>query len=562
MIDHVPPAFIVIFGALLVPLLPGRFRGAYMVLLPALSLVHLLGLDHGSYGQVEVFGYVLTLLRIDKLSFVFGLIFHIATILSVIYALHEKDAVQQVAGLIYAGSAIGAVFAGDLIALFVYWELTAIASVFLIWARRTERAYHTGMRYLLIQVGSGVLLLSGVLLRVQAGYGLAFDHIGLEGPGSILILLAFGIKCAFPLLHAWLPDAYPEATPTGTVFLSAFTTKLAVYALARGYAGAEVLIPIGAAMAIFPLFYAAVENDLRRALAYCLNNQLGFMVIGVGIGSELALNGVAAHAFSHILYKSLLFMAVGAVLYRAGTAQASDLGGLYRSMPATMVFALLGAASVSGPLFCGFVSKALIVSAAAEGHHTFAWVVLLFGSAGVFLVAGIRVPFLAFFNRDAGIRCKEAPPNMLVAMGGTAALCVLVGLFPGQLYGMLPYAMDYDLYTVGHVVMQVQLLAFSGLAFALLWRKGLYPRDMRAQYLDADWLYRRLFPAAVLGIARVGGPLKEGFFTGGKTLVFSLLNGMRLGFGTRGLMARMWLTGSSVLFVMIFLMVCLAMFYY
>ena len=255
------------------------------------------------------------MLRIDRLSLVFGTIFHIAAFINVIYALHVKDDTQHVAGLIYVGSAIGAVFAGDLISLFVYWELSAISSVFLIWCRRTEQAYSAGMRYLIIQVGSGVLLLAGALLYWHETGSIAFNYLGLNGLGNTLIFLAFGIKCAFPLLHNWLEDAYPEATVTGTVFLSAFTTKLAVYALARGFPGTEILIPIGALMAAFPIFFAVIENDLRRVLAYSLNNQLGFMVVGVGIGTELSLNGTAAHAFSHILYKALLFMSMGAVSY-------------------------------------------------------------------------------------------------------------------------------------------------------------------------------------------------------------------------------------------------------
>ncbi|MDZ7736906.1 MAG: proton-conducting transporter membrane subunit, partial [Gammaproteobacteria bacterium] len=103
------------------------------------------------------------------------------------------------------------------------------------------------------------------------------------GPGNrrrLADIFGFGIKAAFPFLHNWLQDAYPAASPSGTVVLSAFTTKLAIYALARGYAGTEILIPIGALMTAFPIFYAVIENDLRRVLAYSLNNQLGFMVVG------------------------------------------------------------------------------------------------------------------------------------------------------------------------------------------------------------------------------------------------------------------------------------------
>lgn len=558
MIEHIPPAIILILGALLIPLFRGPLKAGYMLLLPVLSLWHLWSIPPGEYWQLTLFDYSLTMLRIDRLSMVFGTIFHIAAFINVIYALHVKDDTQHVAGLIYVGSAIGAVFAGDLISLFVYWELTAISSVFLIWCRRTERAYSAGMRYLIIQVGSGVLLLAGALLYWHETGSIAFNYLGLNGLGNTLIFLAFGIKCAFPLLHNWLEDAYPEATVTGTVFLSAFTTKLAVYALARGFPGTEILIPIGALMAAFPIFFAVIENDLRRVLAYSLNNQLGFMVVGVGIGTELSLNGTAAHAFSHILYKALLFMSMGAVLHRTGKINGSELGGLYKSMPFTMVCCVIGAASISAfPLFSGFISKSLVLTATANGHYTITWLVLLFASAGVFHHSGIKIPFFAFFGHDSGIRCKEAPLNMCIAMGLAAAMCILIGVFPQPLYDILPYAVDYKPYTTAHVMTQLQLLIWSALAFTFLKRTGIYPPELRSVNLDTDWFYRRLLPGFVSAVVRVGTPIQDRFFSGSKALVISLIGGVRSLHSSQGVFGRTWLTSSSVLVVTIFLAVYL-----
>jgi multicomponent Na+:H+ antiporter subunit D len=349
------------------------------------------------------------------------------------------------------------------------------------------------MRYLIVQVTSGLLLLAGVVLRGRETGDIGFDFLGLNDLGTSLIFVAFGIKCAFPLLHNWLQDAYPEATVAGTVFLSAFTTKLAVYALARGFAGTEMLVWIGAAMTAFPIFYAVIENDLRRVLAYSLNNQLGFMVVGIGVGTEMALNGTAAHAFTHIIYKALLFMSMGAVLYRTGTIKGSQLGGLYKSMPYTTIFCIIGAASISAfPLFSGFISKSLIIAAIADPSYVLVWWVLIFASAGVFHHSGIKIPFFAFFAHDSGIRCKEAPMNMLLAMGGAAFLCVALGVYPTPLYGLLPFPMEYEPYTPTHVITQLQLLLFSALAFAVLKRTGVYPPELRAINLDSDWFYRRL----------------------------------------------------------------------
>lgn len=562
MTEVLNPALILILGGALLPLMPEFIRRWGTLVLPLLATVVLLLLPFGEYGQMQFFGYSLVTLRLDSLSFVFALIFHIAAFLTALYAWHVRDTVQQVAALVYGGAAIGAVLAGDLITLFVYWELTAISSVFLILARGTGRAFRAAMRYLIIQVGSGVLLLAGAALKLQATGSLAFDYLGLDSPGGLLIFLAFGIKCAFPLLHNWLQDAYPEATVTGTVVLSAFTTKLAVYSLARGYPGTEILIVIGAVMTAFPIFYAVIENDLRRVLAYSLNNQLGFMVVGIGVGTELALNGTAAHAFSHILYKALLFMSMGAVLLRVGTINGSELGGLYKSMPYTTAFCIVGAASISAfPLFSGFISKSLILTAVAAEDHWFVWLVLLFASAGVFHHSGIKIPYFAFYAHDNGIRCEEAPGNMLLAMGLTAFLCIAIGIFPGPLYAILPYAVDYEPYTTTHVITQLQLLMFSALAFAVLMRTGLYPPEMRSVNLDWDWTYRRVLPVAVQRVRERVVPLVDRTYRTAGGSVSAVVANLYRHHGPQGMLARSWPTGSMVIWVAALLGLSLLLYY-
>ncbi|MEC8944465.1 MAG: Na(+)/H(+) antiporter subunit D [Acidobacteriota bacterium] len=562
MIDSFPPGWLLIFGGLLVPLFRGRVRSAYMLLLPALGFIQLLLMPEGELLQLSIFDYSLTPVRVDPLSLVFGYIFHIAAFLGMIFALRVKDTGQHVAAFMYAGSAIGAVFAGDLITLFVYWEIAAISSVFLIWARRSERSYRAGMRYLIFQIASGVLLLAGTLAHFYQTGSLAFDYLGINSLGGMLILIAFGIKCAFPLLHNWLEDAYPEATVTGTVFLSSFTTKMAVYALARGFPGTEQLIWIGAIMAAFPIFYAVIVNDLRRVLTYSMNNQLGFMVVGVGIGTELALNGAAAHAFADILFKGVLFMSMGAVLLRTGTVKGSELGGLYKSMPWTAAFCIVGAASISAfPLFSAFATKSMILSATAENHYAFVYFVLLFASAGVFHHSGIKIPYFAFFGHDSGIRCKEAPRNMLIAMGLAASLCIGIGVFPGVLYNVLPFPVDYEPYTVTHVITQLQLLFWSAVAFAWLNWVGLYPPELRSVNLDSDWLFRRFVP-------RMFGPVTRAFGGGWITMLDQLgrratatVQTVHRHHGPQGILERTWPTGSMALWVAILLAMILLLYY-
>jgi multicomponent Na+:H+ antiporter subunit D len=551
-----------IAGAVLLPLLRGPWQRGWALLLPVIGLGDLLAIEPGEHFRFALFGYTLVPVRVDRLSLAFGYIFHIAALLAAVYALHVRDTIQHMAGIVYAGAAVGAVFAGDLITLFVYWEAMAVSSVFLIWARRTERAYRAGMRYLVVQVGSGVLLMAGAMMRAEATGSVDFGPLGLGDAASMLIFLAFGIKCAFPLLHNWLQDAYPEATVTGTVFLSAFTTKTAVYALARGYPGTEVLVYIGAVMTAFPIFYAVIENDLRRVLAYSLNNQLGFMVVGVGVGSQIAINGAVGHAFVHILYKALLFMSMGAVLYRAGTIKGSELGGLYKSMPLTTVFCIVGAASISAfPLFSGFVAKSLTLTGVAEAHLSVIWLVLMFASAGVFHHSGIKIPYFAFFAHDSGIRCKEAPLNMLVAMGLTAAGCIILGVYSPLLYGILPHPTAFEPYTATHVIGQTQLLMFSALAFAVLIRYGFYPPELRSTNLDFDWVYRRGAPRLIRSTWGVIWPGYVGILQELRAGLDRFIAGVFRHHGPGGALARTWPTGSTALWVAVLLGGLLVLYY-
>ena len=506
----ISPALLLMLGAAAVPLLRGWPRGVLMVLMPAAGLVALWLLPEGTGATIDLFGLELTLLRVDALSRVFATGFLIAALLTAVYALHLRDSLQQAVIVFYAASAVGGCLAGDLLTLFVFWELAGLSSAFLILAGRTERSYRAGMRYLIAQLISGLVMLAGIALRVHAGEGLDFNYLGVDSPGSALILAGVGIKCAFPLLHAWLIDTYPESTVVGAVALSAFTTKFGVYALARGFPGTELLIWIGVVMTVFPIFYAVIENDLRRVLAYSMINQLGFMVVGVGIGGSLGISGASAHAVADMVFKGLLFMAMGAVLLRTGTAKGSELGGLYKSMPQTTVLCIVGAASISAfPLFSGFATKSLIMEAVAQEHLTVVWLLLLFASAGVFHHAGIKIPYFAFFAHDRGHRVAEAPLNMRVAMTMAAMVCIGIGVAPGVMYGILPYAVDYAPYTAPHVINQLQLLLLAAMAFTLLIRTGLYPPEVASVNLDADVAYRRIMPSAWNALTQKAIQLRE-----------------------------------------------------
>jgi len=553
--SELPPFSIYFIAALLVLASRGYVRKVILLATPIIAALHIgLNVDAGFLSTYATLSLELSFMRIDKLSLLFAYLFCIASFIAGIFSLHVDDTKQEIAGLVYAGSALGAVFAGDLVTLFIFWELLAISSVFFIWARGTERAVKAGMRYLIFQIMSGVFLLAGALLHYHFTNSLAFEHIGLDSAAGYLIFIAFGIKCAFPFLHSWLTDGYPEATSSGTVFLSAFTTKVAVYSLARGFAGEEILVYIGVTMACFPIFYAVIENDLRKVLAYSLINQVGFMVAGIGIGTALAVNGAVAHAFSDVIFKGLLFMAMGAVLYRVGHTNGSDLGGLYKSMPKTTVFCIVGALSISAfPLFSGFVSKSMVMTAMMQEGYGYLWLLMLFASAGVFHHAGIKIPYFAFFAHDSGLRPKEAPTNMLIAMALAAILCIFIGTQPQYLYSLLPMEVEYWPYDTTHVLAQLQLLFFSALAFVWLNKQGIYPPELRSINLDAEWIYRKLLVISVQRGLIFLRTIKEIAIAAAKSPVRGIQESFSQSSIAKFHLAQSWPTGSMVFWIAIIL---------
>lgn len=536
-------------GALLAAVMRGRARSIMMLLVPVIAAWQLYTMGD-MHITMHVFNYDLTIVKVDKLSLLFGYLFCLAGFLGVLYNIHEKDTMQHVSALIYAGSAMGAVFAGDLITFWLFWELLAYSSVFLILARRTAKADSASMRYLMAQILSGLVLLAGILLRIHETGSIAFEHIGLSDLSSALILIGLGIKCAFPAVHNWMTDAYPEATPAGTVMLSAFTTKVAVYALARSFAGTEILIEVGVIMAVYPIFFAVIENDLRRVLSYSMMNQIGFMVCGIGLGTDLGVNGAVAHAFNDVIFKGLLFMSMGAVLLRTGKVGGASLGGLYKSMPWTTGFCIVGALSISAfPLFSGFVSKSMILVSLLEQGHPTLWLFMLFASAGVLEHAGIKIPYFAFFAHDSGIRCKEAPWNMLFAMAIAAFVCIFNGAYPAVLYSMLPRPVDFMPYTAPHVLTQIQLLLFASLAVVVLMRIKIYPPELPSINLDVEWLYRKPLPLLLAALGTAIRATDQAVRAGGIKLARTAIIGAERIHGVGGPLGRTLAAGNMVFWV-------------
>jgi multicomponent Na+:H+ antiporter subunit D len=559
-IELVPPGLVLIAGGVLLPLCGPRLRALAVLGLPLIALALVWQVPDGVSLRLAFLDYQLEPLRGDRLSRLFGTVFAVMAFGGGLFALNHARGVELVAALVYAGGALGVCFSGDLLSLFVFWEVMALASTLLVWSAMTDRAQHAGLRYLLVHLFGGVLLMVGIVGHVSDTGSLAFTAMALDSPAHWLMLAGFLLNAGAPPLSAWLPDAYPEASPAGMVFLSAFTTKIAVYVLLRGFPGADILVYIGLYMIFYGILYALLENDMRRILAYSIVNQVGFMVCGIGIGTEMALNGAAAHAFTHIIYKALLLMSAGSVLYMTGRRKCTDLGGLFQSMPLTTVCGIIGALSISAfPLTSGFVSKSMISQAAAHQELLAVWLLLAVASAGVFLHAGIKFPWFVFFQKDSGLRPPDPPLNMRLAMILFAFFCIALGVWPAPLYALLPFPVDYVPYTWAHVIDALQLLLFSGLAFFIMLP---YMRRTLTVTLDTDWVYRRLAPRALGRLGSLAARLDAGLRRAVLRRIDTAIDTLFRYHGPRGILARTWATGSMVLWVVILLGIYLVAYYY
>jgi multicomponent Na+:H+ antiporter subunit D len=485
-----PPALIMLAGAILLPMLPRNYRSFFSLFIPLLALGFVWLAPSGTHLTLKLMDYHLVIYQVDRLSRIFGMIFALITVIGCLFAFHVKEAAKQTSALLYSAGALGVTFAGDFITLFVFWELMSIPSTYLIWARGTKESQKAGMRYLMFHIFGGGLLFTGILIHTAETGGILIEQLTTRHSlSSWLILAGVALNAAVVPLHAWLSDAYPKATVTGAVFLSALTTKTAVYVLLRVFPGWEILITLGVLMALYGVVFAVLANDIREILAYHIISQVGYMVTGAGIGTEMAINGASAHAFSHILYKALLFMGAGAVLHTTGKSKLTELGGLSKRQPLILWLYMIGAFSISGfPLFNGFISKSMVVAAAGAAHHQMAMLLLLLASVGTFLHTGLKLPYGTWYGEDRGISPLPPPRNMYFAMAAAAFFCLLHGIMPGLLYDMLPYQVHFAPYTFPHLVETSQILIFTFVAFWIFRKKVAGEVGIT---LDVDWFYRR-----------------------------------------------------------------------
>jgi len=557
MIDFLPPALIMILGAILTPLVRGHLRTTVLLAAPLATLWAIWQVPDGVITTLTFIDYQIEPVEGSAVRRLFATIFAIMSFGGALYAFRQARTVELAAAQAYAAGAIGVCFSGDLISMFIWWELMAIFSTVVVWSGGTADSKAAGIRYAIMHLLGGIILKVGIDgIAVQTG-SVDMQAMLANSFATWMVLIGILINAAAPPVSACLADAYPEASPTGSVFLSAFTTKTAVLALILLFPGEPVLIGVGLYMVMYGIIFALLENDARRILAYSIVNQVGFMVCAIGIGTELALNGAAAHAFAHIIYKALLFMSAGVVVYRVGKSKCTDLGGLFRTMPLTTICGIIGALAISGfPMTSGFVTKTMISQAAATESLMFVYMALAAASAGVFLHAGIKFPWFVFFQKDSGLRPKDAPWNMAAAMVLFSAICILIGIFPETFYQLLPYAVDYEPYKASKVVFYLQLLLFSGLAFFLL--LPLMQRTLTVS-LDTDWIWRvalnKLAGMIATILAAITGVLSR--ISNGTLRALKLQAEARFSESPEteraGVFARAWEIGTTALWIAILL---------
>ncbi|KTG09940.1 cation:proton antiporter [Haloprofundus marisrubri] len=509
----VPPFVYVLVAALLLPFVPRRVGHALGFVATAVVVPIAFLAPEGAHWAVKLFGseaqqfgFEVVLFNVDEFSRLMGIIFGFIGAIAVLYSYASDASNKQTAyALSYAGTSIGAVFAGDWLTLVFFWELMAVTSTLLVWDYG-GKAVRAGFRYAVLHGIGGSLVLAAIVWHyAEVGSFLFSASTGIVGGTPAILALAaigIGVNVGFVGLHAWLPDTYPRPHVAASVFLCVYTTKTGVYAMYRAFPEGHLWIAyMGAAMAVFGATMAVLQKDMRRLLSYHIQSQVGYMIAGVGIGTTVATAGAFGHVFNHILYKSLLFMTVGVIIYRTGEESLKYVGGLWRKMPVTFVAFVVAALSIGGfPGFNGFVSKGMVLAEAHYEHLYVIWYLLLAGGVGTFL-SFIKLGWYAFYEGSYDGPVRDANRLQMVGMVTVAILCVFYGLVPNALFAILPGnegGFDYTTYTWGHIQEGVILFILGVVAFVVLKRL----LDRLGRVPDIDALYNPLAFYGTRGLVR------------------------------------------------------------
>ena len=497
-LTSLPPYVVLAAAAFLVLGLPRRAGHAAAALATAFTFAQAVLLGDGgtgAYVATQLFGFDVILFNVDQFSLLMGVVVGFLATAAVLYA-YGTEAPKWVTAfaLIYVSSTVGTIYAGDWLTLIFFWELMAVTSTLLVW-QYGGKAVRAGYRYALFHGIGGTFLLGAVVVHgasmlgsVPAGEIFLFSSTtGIHASATLLAAIGIGVNCGFIFLHTWLPDTYPRPHVAASVFLSVFTTKTAVYVMYRAFPeGGMWLAYLGGFMAVYGAFFALLQYDPRRLLSYHIQAQVGYMLAGLGLATavgDFAVTGGFAHLFNNVLYKSLLFMAVGVVIYRTGVEDIRDMGGLWRVMPVTFLVYLVGAASITAvPGFNGFISKGMVIDSADEIHNFellfgegLLWWLLILGGVGTFM-SFIKLGYYMFFHGSATLSPKDATRFQTVGMVLAGGACVFFGtpFTYGYLVELMPFtaevAPELHPYSTSHLTESAALLVAGFVGFFALKR--------------------------------------------------------------------------------------------
>ena len=506
------PGLIMIGFGILVMLLPRPCRKPLGLIAPIAATWALFQMTEESSLQYDLARYIhMEFIHLDSLSFAFMLAFCIIAILNGFYGEGIQHRYECGMSLVYAGSVMGVVLAGDCISLIIFWEVSAFASMYVIYSKHDRASARASFRYILVHAFGGNMLLAGLIIYMFH-YGNRIENItGCFGePCFWLIAIGVAVNAAIPPVHAWLPDAYPESTATGTVYLSSFTTKAAIYLMIRMFAGMEALVWMGAIISIYAACMAIMENGIRRLLAYHIISQLGMMIAAIGVGGAIGADAATAHAITNIMFKGVLMMGAGAVIYATGKSNITELGGMAKKMPVTAICFFISSLAIAGlPGLSGFVSKALVMDALHEGGYTIPGLLVTAGGVGTLLSITLKINWFVFFgpcdDPEESKVVRKIPFTMGLAMIAGTIITILIGVYPDIFYSMMPYATVVHPYHMGHVLEYIAIFIGGSIPF-FLYLKKMKPHDEIT--IDFDWFYRIPFNNFMLGLSKV----THGFF--------------------------------------------------
>ena len=449
-----------LLGALLqiaiAPLCAARIKGlvATLTCVPALAAVVALTffVRGGSAVDVNLFawdGLLKFQLHVDALSVLFAFmgtcIGGLVLLYSIGYMAHDRSATRfYFTMLIFIGGFVALVFSANLFLLYLWWEVIGLCSFSLVGFWYTNREAVAGARKVLLMTHiAGYGLLAAILiLYFRTGTAIWTDPAmagSLTGGIFALMLVALIAKSVQVPLHTWIPEAMAAPTPVSSLLHAACYVTAGVYLAARMHsfrpwpvAWGATLVWIGTVTMVVGVMYAMVQTDLKRMLAFSTVSQIGYMMMGLGIGTPLAIVAGLLHCLNHGFFKGGLFLNAGAVQHAAGTRNMNELGGLAGKMPRTTLWWLIGVANMAGiPLMSGFVSKWMLYAAALQaGWAVPAAVAWLVSLGTVFLCAKATSAVFLGPTTEKTCEAHEPPPSMQWAMGLMAAGSIVLGVAP------------------------------------------------------------------------------------------------------------------------------------